>query len=131
MSNLRTDNLSPLTGGGGSIPMLTAIQGTAKAWSNLNGTGVIAPRDDFNVSSYTDNGVGDYTITFSTARPNANYAPSGFAFDNTNTIGRGFVSNSPVSGLPTTTSFRFSAVSPGVGNNDYPLIGASILGDPH
>jgi hypothetical protein len=47
---------------------------TAKAWVNFNGTGTVAIRDDFNVSSITDNGTGDYTITFSTAMSNANYA---------------------------------------------------------
>ena len=39
-------------------------QFTAKAWINLNGTGTIAIRDSHNVSSITDNGTGDYTVTF-------------------------------------------------------------------
>ena len=47
---------------------------TAKAWVNFDGTGAVAIRDDFNVSSITDNGTGDYTINFSSAFPNANYA---------------------------------------------------------
>ena len=47
---------------------------TAKAWVNFNGTGTVAIRDDFNVSSITDNGTGDYTINFSSAMTNSNYS---------------------------------------------------------
>jgi hypothetical protein len=46
---------------------------TAKAWVNFNGTGTVAIRDDFNVSSITDNGTGDYTVNFSTSLANVNY----------------------------------------------------------
>jgi len=48
----------------------------AAAWVNFNGTlsGTITPRASLNVSSITDNGVGDYIINFTTAMPNTNYA---------------------------------------------------------
>ena len=45
-----------------------------RAWVNFNGTGTVAIRDSGNVSSITDNGTGDYTINFTTAMPDANYA---------------------------------------------------------
>ena len=44
-----------------------------RAWVNFNGTDTIAIRDSGNVSSITDNGTGDYTVTFTTAMPDANY----------------------------------------------------------
>lgn len=44
-----------------------------RAWVNFNGTGTVAIRASGNVASITDNGVGDYTINFSTALPDANY----------------------------------------------------------
>lgn len=47
---------------------------TAKAWVNFNGTGTVAIRASGNVSSITDNGTGDYTVNFTTALPDANYA---------------------------------------------------------
>jgi len=47
---------------------------TAKAWVNFNGTGTVAIRDDFNVSSITDKGTGDYAVNFSTAMSDANYS---------------------------------------------------------
>jgi hypothetical protein len=52
-------------------------QGLAKAWVNFNGTGTVAIRDNFNVSSITDNGNGDYTVNFTNAMANANYAMVG------------------------------------------------------
>jgi hypothetical protein len=35
-----------------------------KAWINFDGTGTISIRDSFNVTSITDNAVGDYTVTW-------------------------------------------------------------------
>lgn len=44
-----------------------------RAWVNFNGTGTVAIRASGNVSSITDNGVGDYTVNFTTAMTDANY----------------------------------------------------------
>jgi hypothetical protein len=52
---------------------------TAKAWVNFNGIGTVGTRDDFNVSSITDNNTGDYTINFSTALSSASYCVTGCA----------------------------------------------------
>jgi hypothetical protein len=55
-----------------------------RAWVNFNGTGTVAIRASGNVSSITDNGTGDYTVNFTTAMSDANYAISGSgAQDNT------------------------------------------------
>jgi len=53
-----------------------------RAWVNFNGTFASSPftianggiRGAGNVSSVTDNGTGDYTVNFTTAMPDANYA---------------------------------------------------------
>ena len=52
----------------GSAPMYAC-----RAWVNFNGTGTVAIRASGNVSSITDNGVGDYTINFATDLEDANY----------------------------------------------------------
>jgi len=44
-----------------------------RAWVNFNGTGTVAIRASFNVSSITDNGTGRYTVNFTTALVDANY----------------------------------------------------------
>jgi hypothetical protein len=45
-----------------------------KAWVNFNGTGVVAIRASYGVTSITDNGVGDYTVNLTTALSSTNYA---------------------------------------------------------
>jgi hypothetical protein len=45
-----------------------------RAWINFNGTGTVAIRGSGNVSSITDNGTGDYSINFTTAIVDTNYA---------------------------------------------------------
>ncbi len=57
-----------------TTPSGTAPNYMARAWVNFNGTGTVAIRASGNVSSITDNGVGDYTVNFTTAMPDANYA---------------------------------------------------------
>ena len=58
----------------------TQIGTFCRAWVNFNGTTVTNPasmtgvRGSFNVSSILDNGTGDYTVNFTTAMPDANYA---------------------------------------------------------
>jgi hypothetical protein len=71
--------VSTLNNDTGVLATQNGMTGIAKAWVNFNGTGTVAIRDSFNVSSITDNGTGDYTVNFTTAMPNANYAIAGAA----------------------------------------------------
>ena len=48
-----------------------------KAWVNFNGTGTVAIRASYNVSSITDNAVGDYTVNFTNAMADTHYSLSG------------------------------------------------------
>jgi hypothetical protein len=73
MSTLRCTNLQD-TSGGNSLTTAQIYNGAAKAWVNFNGTGTVAIRAQFNVSSITDNGTGNYTANFTTALTDANYA---------------------------------------------------------
>ena len=56
-----------------------ATCGVCRAWVNFNGTGTVAIRASFNVSSITDNGTGDYTANFTTALSDANYSVVGIS----------------------------------------------------
>ena len=71
-----------------------------RAWVNFNGTGTVAVRGSGNVTSITDNGTGTYTVNFSTAMPDANYAVCGSAFGNVV-----YLIMSP-DGTPSTTAVR-------------------------
>ncbi len=64
-----------------------------RAWVNFNGTGTVAIRAAGNVSSITDNGVGSYTVNFTTAMSDASYS-AGASSDLTgsdNNLNRGAV----------------------------------------
>ena len=47
---------------------------TCKAFVNFNGTGTVTMRANYNVSSITDHGNGDFTVNFSTALADADYS---------------------------------------------------------
>jgi hypothetical protein len=64
-----TPSVASLSTASGSAPSYSA-----RAWVNFNGTGTIAIRGSGNVSSLTDNGTGNYTVNFTTAIEDTNYA---------------------------------------------------------
>jgi hypothetical protein len=70
---MSTLTVSTLSDGTNSTSSTNCIQGSAKAWVNFNGTGTVAIRASYNVSSITDNGTGDYTVNFTNAFADANY----------------------------------------------------------
>lgn len=51
-----------------------AIAYGCRSWVDFNGTGTVAIRGSGNVSSITDNNTGDYTVNFTNAMPDGNYA---------------------------------------------------------
>jgi hypothetical protein len=51
-----------------------AVAYGCRAWVNFDGTGTVAIRASGNVSSITDDGTGDYSVNFTNAMPDANYA---------------------------------------------------------
>ena len=87
---------------------------SARAWVNFNGTGTVAIRDEGNVSSITDNGTGAYTVNFTTAMPNANYAVIATSGDGASTNYR-VVQVSDVT-APTTAAVRLQTLTQNSGN---------------
>ena len=57
-----------------SVDTTYVINGSAKAWVNINGVGTPAARDSLNVSSIGDRGTGQYTVNNSTSFANTNFA---------------------------------------------------------
>lgn len=45
-----------------------------RAWVNFTGVATVSIRSSGNVTSITDNNTGDFTVNFTTAMPDANYA---------------------------------------------------------
>ena len=56
-----------------STAVTNVINGSAKAWVNFNGTGTVAIRRAFNVSSITDHGTGAQSINMTNAMVDSDY----------------------------------------------------------
>jgi hypothetical protein len=89
VESMRLDSSANLQFNSGYGSVATAYG--CRAWVNFNGTGTVAIRASGNVSSITDAGTGQYTVNFTTAMPDTNYA----------TIGSGYTASS---GLPAFTN---------------------------
>jgi len=87
-----------------------AVAYGCRSWVNFNGTGTVAIRASGNVSSITDNGEGDYTVNFTTAMPDANYAALATANQNLSSnpagVSVGYPNNTSTV-LYSTTQVRF------------------------
>lgn len=74
---MSTLNVANITDGSSTVGTGYVVNGSAKAWVNFNGTGTIAARDSFNVSSLTDIGTGNYRLSFTNGFAAANYGATG------------------------------------------------------
>ena len=128
LGKIKADTLEHSTAG--SLDTSYVVNGSAKAWVNFNGTGTVAIADNLNVSSLTDNGTGDYTMSFSTNMGNAVYAVA----SHTGGAGQNVVTNRGSSG----TGYTYQTTSSNrVGNrntsdqnwNDFDLITVVFFGD--
>lgn len=98
-----------------------------RAWVNFNGTGTVAIRASGNVSSITDNGVGDYTVNFTNAMPAVNYCATGMGGSSAS-VGYSTLSNYNSVSSPTTTAFRIRQYQPSIpGNVDTDVIAIAVF----
>jgi hypothetical protein len=61
-------------GAGTSTSMTNVVSGACVAWVNFYGVTTTSIYASYNVSSITRNGAGDYTVNFTNALTDANYA---------------------------------------------------------
>ena len=95
MSTINANTLLHSDGTTTTEPSIPALdQRMAKAWVNFNGTGTVAIRDSYNVSSITDNGLGLYNVNFTVAMANTNYCAVGGA--TTDSTGTGSASDNDI-----------------------------------
>ena len=100
-------------------------QGLLKSWIRFNGSGTIAINDNFNCSSITDNGTGDYTMTMQTAMSNANYSQTCGAGD----VDHGAKINIAFTDANTTTAMRIRLAAAVSGNGDSSIVTNHVAGD--
>lgn len=102
-----------------------ASVGVCRAWVNFNGTGTVAIRAGFNVSSITDNGAGDYTVNFATAMPAVNYAATiGNVGNNASSIR---VANIKSGGLYSTTQLQIFVTDQIAGVADTATVNVAVF----
>tara|TARA_R100001460_G_scaffold12405_1_gene28536 strand:+ start:279 stop:659 length:381 start_codon:yes stop_codon:yes gene_type:complete len=114
--------------GGGISSGPNAVDGLAKSWVDFNGSGTIAIRDSFSVSSITDNGTSDYTTTFASAMSNDDFAVSA----QSTSTGAGYICNAPknaASGSISTTIIRSIGIDFNGNTNDHEFVHHIIHGD--
>jgi flagellar hook-associated protein FlgK len=103
--------------------------GHPKVWVNFNGTGTVAIRSDYNVTSITDNGTGDYTVNFTTAFADSNYATIGMGQRNASNDGGGHTVVKQ-GGTYSTTAVQVATVVHDVfANEDAPIVNVACFGD--
>ena len=102
-NDLSVDNDLKIDSGFGST---TTVYGV-RAWIKFDGEGTVAINGSGNISALTDNGTGDYTVTFTTAMTDTNYATVGMGSVNggNGAIAVNTSSHTPV--LYSTTQCRF------------------------
>jgi hypothetical protein len=125
---LTVDTLRASTG---VLATQNGMTGIAKAWVSFQGgqgntAGTI--NGSFNVSSITVNGTGDYTVNFTTAMSNANYAPVGTCGYWGTPNGRGSVWSEIASTSSTTTSSVRMLATTGSSFYNVSIYSVAILG---
>ena len=123
-SDLSVDNDLKIDSGFGS----TTTGYGVRAWIKFDGEGTVAINGSGNISALTDNGTGDYTVTFTTAMTDTNYATVGMGSVNggNGAIAVNTSSHTPV--LYSTTQCRFCNSNTNSGSlTDGGAIGVAFL----
>ena len=138
MSTLKTDTITNVAGTGGptltngatfgsaafAAPSGSAPMYACRAWVNFNGTGTVAISASGNVSSITDNGTGVYTVNFTTAMPDGNYALQGSNIGSTS-VYPAIVGSSTVTN--TASAARFKTINYGSTQVDFDAVSISVF----
>ena len=116
-------------GAGNSTSMDNAIYGSAKAWVNFAGsTGTKI--SSYNVSSVTRNSSGNYTINYTNALQDTNYAVMGTINIQTSIFGAAAVFMISTTATPSTTNTTVSTAYSSGGTcaaNDYASVCVAIF----
>ena len=115
-----------------STSSANVIQGSAKAWVNLNGASGASPtvRSSYNVSSVTRNSAGNYTISFTNAFANVNYLMTGsvqYLNSGSESSGTGYLAIKNGTSMVTTSSIKVNTGFDGAINLDCDVVNAAFF----
>lgn len=137
MSTLNVQTIQTDTSGFNNVVTFAQSQGVengtlCRAWVRFNGSGTVAINDDFNVNTIGDSGTGNYTVNFSNALPNANYAALATGTAGQSQGGTATCDTTQFQGNGTntssTTSFNIRAVTGSGANFDMEWVNAAVFG---
>ena len=100
----------------------------AEAWVNFNGTGTVAIRDSYNVSSITDHGTGDFSATRTNNMNSTHYSAVGAC----GRAGFSYVGGDceiPSNAFPTTALIKFYTYNYDASLGDVQYVSGQIDGD--
>ena len=109
------------TGTERSIDTSYLLNGSAKAWAILDGTGTVGLTNSFNCSTITDNGTGDYTVTYTNNFDGANHS-------STMTVGDGSI-GARCNGGRTASTVNYQCLSTSFGTQDDDFLSLTCHGD--
>jgi len=124
---MSTLNVSNITDGTTTVATTFVTNGSAKAWVNFNGSGTIATRDSFNVSSLTDDAAGRYTVNISNNMANDDFAALNYTSGSTSSSQTAFDNNFLGGNGNAVGSFKISAYSSSFEDSD--VVMATAHGD--
>ena len=104
--------------GEGNSTTTNLQQGLGKYWTQFNGTSTVATQDSFNQGGLTDNGTGDYTVTYTNNMNNDDYA-----------VPLGMTAYSPSVTAVTTSTVRVGANNSSGSASDSAIVTIAVLGD--
>ena len=111
-----------------SVDTTYVINGSAKAWVNIEGEGTIAVRDSFNNSSILDRADGRYTTTVTNAMNNANYSVF-YTGQKSGASDDGYVLGGIGTGGITATAVQITTQIGSSGPDDIPTVNVANHGD--
>ena len=112
-----------VTGEGGSTTT-NMQQGLVKAWLNLDGDSTASIVDNLNVGSLTDNGTGNFTVTYTNNMGNTTYAVVVGIDEASNSGGTLTIGN-----VHTTSQLKLLSRNSSASLADENSLNAAILGD--
>ena len=104
-------------------------QGLSKTWINMNGTGTIAIRDSFNITSIADNATGRYTPTITNNMSSDDYAGFGGGCIHETTSNNQQTRQGPSINVQATANFQINCGSNTYAQDDWEQPTAGLLGD--
>jgi len=109
-------------------------QGLAKSWFRADGgAGTVVIGDSLNKSAITDNGTGQYTLTYTNNMANTNYTQAwdqkiDYATAATTNL-CGLWASSGAVGVKTTSQYKVNSQDLGSAQEDHSQVGSIVMGD--